>query len=410
MVRITPSLCAKCKGYKRLCGLPYCPLLERYKWQIKSIQFIRNQDLEAPTPPSILVGEHGYPKVNIYFTTAPGSNFPSLHDDPVTWARNRFSLRRIIALRSQTVSGLIKARALDPWELYEKEISLAAVSYKPVTAEILLEKKPKPSMLFDGTVKPIGPSSPAKRIIVEENPRIPRPIEKIMVDDLKSSKAVFRLYSEGIDLYTIIKAFTLGMTGQLRHRRIVPTRWGITAVDTIIGNNLLKRIQAYPLIDSVTVFHGNYIGNYYTIILIPQSYRAEWIEIWYPETPWVQGSSKPAVVKVYEDRIGVFDKMDGGFLAARTAVAEKLYEMKRQAAVLIIREVLPSYYAPVGNWQIREAVRNILVNPPVNKPSSLEELKKSLAGLVRYPIDRIFAMSKLLLMEYWQSRLDQWFT
>ncbi|MEB3845621.1 MAG: hypothetical protein GSR83_01065, partial [Desulfurococcales archaeon] len=88
MVRINPSLCAKCKGYKRLCGLPYCPLLERYKWQIKSIRFIRNQDLEAPTPPSILVGEHGYPKVNIYFTTAPGSSSPSLHDDPVTWARN----------------------------------------------------------------------------------------------------------------------------------------------------------------------------------------------------------------------------------------------------------------------------------------------------------------------------------
>jgi hypothetical protein len=410
MVRINPSLCAKCKGYKKLCGLPYCPLIERYKWQLKSIHLIKNRDLEAPTPPSILVGEHGYPRVNIYFTTAPGSSSPSLHDDPVTWARKKFSLRRIIALRSQTVSGLVKAKTMDPWELYEKEISLAAVSYKPVTAEILLEKQPKPSIVFDGTVKPVGPSSPAKKIVIEENPRIPRPIEKIMVDDLKSGEAVFYLYNEGVDIYTIIKAFTLGMTGQLRERRIVPTRWGITAVDTIIANSLLRKIRTYPLIDNVAVYHGNYIGNYYTIILLPQPYRAEWIEIWYPETPWVQGSRDPAIVKVYEDRIGVFDKMDGGFLAARTAVAEKLYNTKRQAAVLIIREVFPSYYAPVGNWQIRETVKNILVNPPVNKPSNFEELKATLANLIKYPIDLIVRDSKLLLMEYRQSRLGKWLT
>ena len=30
-IRISAELCVRCKGYKRLCGLPYCPLMERFR-------------------------------------------------------------------------------------------------------------------------------------------------------------------------------------------------------------------------------------------------------------------------------------------------------------------------------------------------------------------------------------------
>jgi hypothetical protein len=408
MPRINPSLCAKCKGYKRLCGLPYCPLLERYKWQVRGIQLVRGTDVKAPTPPSVLVGEHGYPRIRLYYTTTPGSPNPSLHDDPLTWANEEYSLRKIIALRSQTISGIIRVEASDPWELYHRELSLAAVSIKPISSEVILEKKPKPSLVFDGTTKPVGPASPARKVIIEENPHVPKPIEKVLTDDLKSNKAVWYLYEQGISIYDIIKAFTLGMTGTLRNRRIVPTRWGITAVDTIIADNLIRQIRTYPTINETQVYYGYYIGNSYTIVFLPGVYEAEWIEIWYPATPWVPGYSKPAIVKVCEDHHGKFDKMDGGYLAARLSVAEKLHKLRRQASVLIIREVFPSYYAPVGNWQIRETVRKTFVNPPVNKPRNIKELTAVLSKYIKYDVKRLVKESHLIRKSYLQSRLDRW--
>ncbi|MCE4606349.1 MAG: Nre family DNA repair protein [Desulfurococcales archaeon] len=408
MPRINPSLCAKCKGYKRLCGLPYCPLLERYTWQVHGVQSIKGTEVDAPTPPSVLVGEHGYPYIRLYYTTTPGSPNSSLHDDPRTWADKEYSLRKIIALRSQTVSGIIKVEATDPWNLYNKELSLAAISTKPVSSEVILEKKPKPSLLFNGTTKPIGPASPARKVVIAENPHVPKPIEKVLVDDLKSSKAVWYLYEHGVNIYSIIKAFSLGMTGTLRNRRIVPTRWGTSAVDSIIAGSMIREIRSLPVINETRIYHGYYIGNSYTIVFLPGIYEVEWIEIWYPSTPWVPGYGKTVIVKVTEDHRGKFDKMDGGYLAARLSVAEKLYKLRRQAAVLIIREVFPYYYAPVGNWQIRETTRKILVNPPVNKPKTLQELIDAVRKYVKYDVRKIISESRLIRKAYQQSRLDRW--
>jgi len=57
--------------------------------------------------------------------------------------------------------------------------------------------------------------------------------------------------------------------------------------------------------------------------------------------------------------------MDGGHYAMRLAVLEKLFQMRRQAAVLALREVGPEYYAPVGVWQVREGVRRALSSEPL---------------------------------------------
>nr|WP_256205084.1 hypothetical protein [Aeropyrum camini] len=51
---------------------------------------------------------------------------------------------------------------------------------------------------------------------------------------------------------------------------------------------------------------------------------------------------------------------DGGFSAAKLPVLEHLYSRGRRADVIIVREVLPQYYAPVGNWHIRETVKHAL--------------------------------------------------
>jgi hypothetical protein len=51
------------------------------------------------------------------------------------------------------------------------------------------------------------------------------------------------------------------------------------------------------------------------------------------------------------------DSTHGAFYSGRLAVGEHLDRIKRQSAVLIVREVRPEYYAPLGIWQLRETVR-----------------------------------------------------
>ncbi len=65
MPRIPPELCTRCKGYRLLCGLPSCPILDRLRSQARSLERAGwSQELHGSTPPSILVGERGYPGVD----------------------------------------------------------------------------------------------------------------------------------------------------------------------------------------------------------------------------------------------------------------------------------------------------------------------------------------------------------
>jgi hypothetical protein len=52
----------------------------------------------------------------------------------------------------------------------------------------------------------------------------------------------------------------------------------------------------------------------------------------------------------------------GAFYAGRLAVMEYLEKIRKQATVLIVREVKSEYSIPVGIWQLRESVRDAMKN------------------------------------------------
>ncbi|MEM0294989.1 MAG: hypothetical protein QW221_02400 [Candidatus Korarchaeum sp.] len=66
--------------------------------------------------------------------------------------------------------------------------------------------------------------------------------------------------------------------------------------------------------------------------------------------------------------------MDGGHYAMRLAVLEKLFNMRRQAAVISLRRIGPEYYAPVGVWQVREGMRKALRSEPLKFPDLADAL------------------------------------
>jgi hypothetical protein len=356
--KIPAELCVKCKGYKYLCGLPSCPILDRFRSIVHVASKIQGSEkIEGSTPPSIVIGEKNYPKVSLIYNIPPGIKGEEAreYENPEGWWGKK-SLSDILSLRSSLVSTILHdVNVNEPEKLYEKEIALAGISEKPVLSEAQSEvKQILPRLKFDGILIPRGPSIKAKDIKVDENPKIPKKIESLIFDDVKAEEGVLDLYSSGENYYRIITTFSLGLLGRKKNRRIVPTRWSITAVDQIVGNYLLSKIKEFDTISTTTVYYNSYLGNYFHIIFYPSRYSSIWIEIWYPFSLW---SNELVITDLSEDYWGEYEFLDGGYMAARLAVIEKLNEMRRQAGIIIIREITSEYYAPVGNWHIRETVK-----------------------------------------------------
>ena len=55
----------------------------------------------------------------------------------------------------------------------------------------------------------------------------------------------------------------------------------------------------------------------------------------------------------------------GAYFAAKLGVAEYLDKIRKQAGILILREIQPEYAVPVGVWQIREAIREAMKQKPI---------------------------------------------
>lgn len=394
---IPASLCVRCKGYKRLCGLPRCPILERFQAQTIAASRVQGRELQGLTPPGVVVGEHGYPKVRVYYAIPPTRDpaDASYREAAREWAERREPLRRILELRASTPTAAIEAPVTDPWRLYELEVTPAALSSRPVDSEARLARPLVPRLRFDGVTKPVGPSAPAESVAVTGSPSLPGKLESMIWDDAKAVDAVRELYESGVDVYTIQRAMSLGALGSLRRRRLVPTRWAITAVDDILAGILRGKLRGRPWIDGVEVYRAEYLGNRFTVILHPGPGRFEWVEAWHPRGLWTGTAREPTVWRVAEDDRGRATAVDGGFSAARTAVLEALEARGRRADVVIIREITPAYYAPVGNWHIRETVRAAMARDPV-RVGSLEEAVAYALSLLEADPGRVAAASPIL--------------
>jgi len=397
-LRIPPELCTRCKGYKRLCGLPRCPILESFRAQVSVYLKLRGLTASGSTPPSMLVGEYGYPRVNVYYMIPVDVYGESsrIYEDPVAWTTRRLGLDDIVRLRSELLSARLEMPVHEPERLYESEVGLAGVSEKPVDSEAELEKAPIPNLRFDGVTKPLGPRAPARRIRVSSNPKLNPVVEKVVHDDVDAMSSVEELYKSGVDIYTIQRLLSLGFLGKRFRRRLVPTRWAITAVDDMVSRVLRRELRGRPEVQDTRVYYNEYLGNRFLIVVKPGPGAFEWIEVWQPRSLWVRETSNPVVWRVEENALGETTAVDGGFSAARLAVLEALAEEGRRGDVIIVREVTPAYYAPVGNWHIRETVRRAVKLKPIAVNPTRRELLEILVEHVNYNPQSLLSKSKLL--------------
>lgn len=399
-MRIPAELCARCKGYKLLCGLPRCPILARVQSQAMSLSRIRDgRHVEGSTPPSALVGERGYPSVRLHFMLPPSvwGDEASRYEDPPGWAERRTPLDVILKLRSGLVAATLRVNARRPHEvLYSSELGLATLSQAPVDSEASLARPPSPRLTFNGYTKPMGPTAPAERIRVVGNPKLHRRLDKLLWDDVKAEDSVRELADSGVDIYTIQRALSLGFLGRLRSRRLVPTRWAITAVDEILSRYWREKLRNAPWINKVEVYQASYLGNIFTVILIPGAGRLEWIEAWHPKGLWTGTARSIIYWRVEESPLGDRNDDDGGFSAAKEEVLRFLAARGRRADAVIIREILPSYYAPVGNWHIRETIRIALSRDPVLIDPEKGEIEEAVERVHSAPARELIGRARLL--------------
>ena len=312
--------------------------------------------LSGTSPPSVFVGSYNYPKVGVGPMVPPIHCDTSLLDIPEKWIGK--TLEEIVNFRLNLIRGIQKIPVTETQGRYIENLQDVAMSSKPIDSDIEFHKNTIPVASIDSESAPFGPLGEIKKIKFSGSTS-EKSIEKVYYDkDLKAQDAVLNLYNSGIEISQIQKCFSIGMLGQ--KRRLVPTRWSITATDDIISNSLVSEILDFDLIDSSRVFTFNHLGNSFSVILFPHRWLFEMEEAWYTEQGRIGFGSD------IEDARGIDHppKIAGAYFAAKLGVAEYLAANQIQAAVLVLREIRPEYAVPVGVWQIREGIREAMKQRP----------------------------------------------
>ena len=287
-----------------------------------------------------------------------------------------------------------------------QELAMAA---RPVETELKLTKAPRKILTLSEDAQPFGPSAPLEKFKTS-NASVDRRIETCYYDrDLKAAEAVNALYSRGVLVTRIQKTFSLGMFGEGGRRKIVPTRWSITAVDSTISQNLIDRVKGYPTIDEYRVYGFDVYDNQYVAILLPEEWRFEWVEAWFPNTTWNQFTNQPYVIGDYEEHFGrtTYAKVGGCYYSTRLAVTEALEGEGRQAAAIVLRETYPGYLMPLGVWNVRESIRMLMKQRFV----AFDTFKGALwfaLGKMKIPREKWVASSVLISRELTQTKITNY--
>ena len=358
--------------------------------------------------PSPFIGHYNYPNVNVgVLSLQDVREDASIFDAPREWAKRGKGVYDVLDYRS----ALVNARKKSNVNKIEDVARLVGVAKKPVEMEIDLKKKPSFGLNFNSEAVPYGPNVEVEKAKITENVKIARAVEKVSDDfDLKANNALSYLYKKGFDENFLSKVLSVGSVGIGKDRRLVPTRWSITAVDDSVSKEVINGLKDFNEIEH-DVYFGGYLGNYYLICFFPGEWSFELCEGYVEKkiNPWSQKGLRYAT-----DYENVFGRKEyaketaGGYYAARFPVAEKLKSLKRKGSVLVFRFITEEYTVPLGVWVVREAVRKALCGKPLNfgnKELMLKYAKIFVKKKFGVEIDEMIRKSILLKELKTQKRL-----
>ncbi len=256
--------------------------------KIKAVDLVE-KNFTGNSPPTVFVGSKyiNLNKANVGILS-PIENKEEAwkYDSPYYWYENNYSIKNVVELRANLINARKKSSIFDVRN-GSKFLQLAqeiAMSFKPTTIEVELEKKLIPKINLDNIHLPFGPSGNIKKIEAAENIKVNQKIEKAFYDtNLKAVDAVRYLSRAGIPEYQLSQILSIGILGLKKNRKLVPTRFGITATDDMIGKDYINDIKNYNVLENYKLYFGNYFGNYYLILMFPGVWSYELFESALPD-------------------------------------------------------------------------------------------------------------------------------
>jgi len=373
--------------------------------------------LDSSSPPSVFVGSKlKYPLVNVGILSPLERDEDSwIYDDAKYWANNDFQISDVVKLRDSLLNSRFQSKVSDS-RLNKKFVQIAqeiAIASKPVDVEIELKNRLKIDKKRDQILTPHGMRASLKKAKITSNVKVDRRVDKVMNDEIKATEGIDLLYKNNFDEYTLSKILSVGVLGLKKNKKLVPTRWSITATDDMLGKRLLQKIRDYGWIEDYELFFGEFLGNCYLIMLFPNIFSYELFELYLPGSSWNPSEEIKASTDFenYFGRKTYASNTVGGYYAARLPILEYLNKIKRQASILAIRIETPSYWAALGVWVVRESVRKALNNRiKFNNKEELIESAKQISK-IKYNFDssQIIGKSKLLNEIKTQKNLRGWF-
>ena len=376
--------------------------------------------LDSNSPPSIFIGSKlQYPLVNVGILSPVERDENSwIYDDAKYWAKNNFGINNVLRLRGGLVNSRFQSQVYDSRVSGKKFVEIAkeiAVASKPVDVEIQLKHKLRLNSNLDRVLTPNGMKGQLENAKITSNVSVDRQVDRVINDEIKSGEAIKLLYKKDFSEYTLSKILSVGVLGLKKNKRLVPTRWSITATDDTIGKQLLNNVRDYPILNDYEIFLGEFLGNQYLIMLFPDVWSYELFELYYPGSSWNPGTEMKASTdnEWFEGRTSYVEQTAGGYYASRLPIIEYLNGIKRQASVLVVRLETPSYWAALGVWVVRESVRKALERG-VMTFNSREELIDSAKQIAKikydFDLNLILGKSKLLNQIKSQRKLGDFFT
>ncbi|VVB98678.1 Uncharacterised protein [uncultured archaeon] len=254
-----------------------------------------------------------------------------------------------------------------------------------------------------------------------DNPEIPKKVDELHEEGALANDALRELLLSGFDVHYLSKLLSAGILGKEENRKMVPTKWAITATDDMAAKRFMESVRDCREIEEVRVYSNTYLDNHFEILLIPGSWEYEQFESaltpeierlkkkrvdraglkYSSSLPWEEWNRNSFQVNMSEEhepfagRSDYAERQGGGYYAARLGVVEALYRMNRQARAIVFREIGTEYAVPVGVWEVRENVRHAFLSPPEKfetKEGALSYLSEKLA----IPVKEYMRQSRVL--------------
>ncbi|HSU72730.1 MAG TPA: hypothetical protein VLJ21_02685 [Candidatus Binatia bacterium] len=318
---------------------------------------LKGTSFEGSSPPSVFIGQANYPKV---FAGPMMAQQPESfsYDAPEHWL-GTYDRDAIINFRLQLLRGMKAVPVNAVGNRFAQQLQEIALSKHSLLAHAEFDKIPR-GVSFSEDHQPFGPSAALKQLETE-NAKWQKDMQKAHYDtDLKAGEAVLELVNKGLEFTPVQKALSTGAFGLAKNRKLVPTRWSITATDDILGKHSMKDVRQNDIIKDYRVYESNGLNNYYAVMLTPSQWQYEAIEAFINLM-----DQKTFSFSDYESYFGrkQYSEMGGCYYAQRQIVSEHLSQQGEQAGAFVFREVTPGY-VPTGVWVCRELTKKALTETP----------------------------------------------